>query len=225
MEDQEKKVVIAASAFNVSIHITMCENFKKLFKPEEMTLRSLTADTKVQKDRLMQALIQTKCTALIAMSIQPDAETIAAYTAANVPIVLTDEEAAGASTIAADNVIGGRMAGEYLIKKGRTKIGIVSGRTKVKGGLNAVQRLKGFQQALAAAKLLIPQGCLIEVPNYSREDSIEVMPKLLAAGVDAIFCAAGDNCAQGLLSVARDRKVRIPQDVAIVGFDARTYYY
>ena len=119
MEDQEKKVVIAASAFNVSIHITMCENFKKLFKPEEMTLRSLTADTKVQKDRLMQALIQTKCTALIAMSIQPDAETIAAYTAANVPIVLTDEEAAGASTIAADNVIGGRMAGELPHKKGQ----------------------------------------------------------------------------------------------------------
>jgi len=37
--------------------------------------------------------------------------------------------------------------------------------------------------------------------------------------VDAIFCAAGDNCAQGLLAVARDRGIRIPEDVAIVGFD------
>ena len=55
--------------------------------------------------------------------------------------------------------------------------------------------------------------------HYSREDGIEVMPKLLALGVDAIFCAAGDNCAQGLLSVARDRGVRIPENVAIVGFD------
>ena len=37
--------------------------------------------------------------------------------------------------------------------------------------------------------------------------------------MDAIFCAAGDNCAQGLLSVAREQGVRIPEDVAIVGFD------
>ena len=104
MANQETKIVIAASAFNVSIHITMCDNFRKLFKPEEMTMRSLTSDIELQKERLMQALIQTKCTALIAMSIRPDADTIAAYTAANVPIILTDEEAAGVSTIAADNV-------------------------------------------------------------------------------------------------------------------------
>lgn len=219
MADQEKKVVIAASAFNFSIHITMCENFKKLFKPEEMTLRSLTSDLDIQKERLIQALAQTKCTGLIAMSIRPDAETIAAYTAENVPIVLTDEEADGASTITADNIMGGHMAGNYLIKKGRRKIAIISGRTKVKGSLNAEQRLKGFQQALTAAKLHIPQGCMIEVPNYSREDGVAVMPKLLDAGVDAIFCAAGDNCAQGLLDVARDRGVRIPEDIAIIGFD------
>jgi LacI family transcriptional regulator len=55
--------------------------------------------------------------------------------------------------------------------------------------------------------------------HYSREDGIEVMPKLLTMGVDAIFCAAGDNCAQGLLTEARDRGTRVPFDVAIVGFD------
>jgi DNA-binding LacI/PurR family transcriptional regulator len=60
---------------------------------------------------------------------------------------------------------------------------------------------------------------MIEVPNYSREDGIRVMPKLLDIGVDAIFCAAGDNCAQGLLAVARERGVRIPEDVAVIGFD------
>ncbi len=219
MANQEKKVVIAASTFNAAIHITMCDYFKKLFKPEEMTLRSLTGDIDIQRERLIQTLIQVEPTALIAMDISPDAETIAAYTAANVPIVLTNEEAAGVSTIAADNILGGRLAGNYLVKQGRKKIAIVSGRTKVKGGFNAEQRLKGFQQALTPAKLLIPQGCMIEVTNYSREDGIAVMPKLLAASVDAIFCAAGDNCAQGLLSVARDRGVRIPEDIAIVGFD------
>jgi DNA-binding LacI/PurR family transcriptional regulator len=45
------------------------------------------------------------------------------------------------------------------------------------------------------------------------------MPKLIEAGVDAIFCAAADNCALGLLSTAKERGTRVPEDIAIVGFD------
>jgi LacI family transcriptional regulator len=173
----------------------------------------------MQKERLKQALVQTHPTALIAISVRPDSDTIAVYTAANVPIVLIDEETAGVSSIITNNRLGGQIAGEYLIAKGRKKIAIVSGKTQVQGGYNAEQRIKGFQQALSAGKLSIPQECMIEVPHYSREDGVEVMPKLLHIGVDAIFCAAGDNCAVGLLTVAREKGVRIPEDIAIVGFD------
>ena len=219
MANLETKVVIAAPTFGSALQISMIESFKKLFKPEGMAMRSVTDDASTQKERLKQALEQTKPNALIAISIRPDSDTIASYTAANVPIILIDEEAIGVSTITTDNNMGGRIAGEYLIKKKRKKIAIVTGRTNVKGGLNAEQRLEGFQQALRTHGLSIPIGCLMEVIHYSREDGIEVMPKLIAQGVDAIFCAAGDNCAQGLLSVARERGVRIPEDIAIVGFD------
>ena len=219
MAKQEIKVIIAAPTFGSALQTSMIESFKKLFKPEEIAMRSLTGEASVQKERLEQALVQTKPTALIALDIRPDPGTISIYSAANVPIVLFDEEAVGVSTIATDNFMGGRIAGQYLISKGKKKIAIVTGRTQVKGGYNAEQRLKGFQEALRVKGLSIPHGCAIEVMNYSREDGIEVMPKLLAMGVDAIFCAAGDNCAQGLLVVARDRGVRIPEDVAIVGFD------
>jgi DNA-binding LacI/PurR family transcriptional regulator len=115
--------------------------------------------------------------------------------------------------------MGGLIAGEYLVKKGSKKMAIVSGRTHVEGGHNAEQRLKGFQQALGAGRISLPPGCLVEVKNYTREEGVEVMPKLLDIGVDAIFCAAGDNCAAGLLSAAKDRGVKVPEDVAIIGFD------
>jgi LacI family transcriptional regulator len=219
MTNREIKVVIAAPNFGSAIQISMIANFRKIFKTEEMALRSATDDTEKQMECLNQVLIQNKPTALIAMDIRPDSGTVSTYRAANVPIVLFDEEAAGVSTIAIDNVKGGRIAGEYLVSKGRKKIAIVTGRTHVKGGYNAELRLKGFQQALRAKGLSIPQGCMMEVLHYSREDGVEIMPKLLTLGVDAIFCAAGDNCAQGLLNVARDRVVRVPEDVAIVGFD------
>jgi DNA-binding LacI/PurR family transcriptional regulator len=57
------------------------------------------------------------------------------------------------------------------------------------------------------------------VPNYSREDGVAAMPKLIDAHVDAIFCAAADNTAAGLLSAAKDRGTRIPEDIALIGFD------
>jgi LacI family transcriptional regulator len=219
MANRETKVVVAVPTFQSAILIAMSDHLKKLFKQEEIVLRSMTGETAMQKDHLKRVLTQVKPTALIAMDINPDPDIVSAYTAAKVPIVLIDEEGPGMSTIATDNFMGGRIAGEYLVAKGRKKIAIVSGRTQLKGSYNAEQRLKGFQQALKAKGLSIPQGCMIEVINYSREDGIELMPKLLDAGVDAIFCAAGDNCALGLITVAKERKVRIPEDIAIVGFD------
>ena len=219
MTNRETKVVVAVPTFQSSILIAVSDHLKKLFKQEEIVLRSVTEEAGAQNDHLKRILIQVKPTALIAMDINPDPDIVSAYTAAKNPLVLIDEEGPWVSTIATDNYMGGRIAGEYLISKGRKKIAIVSGRTQIKGSYNADQRLKGFQQALRAKGLSIPQGCMIEVINYSREDGIEVMPKLLDAGVDAIFCAAGDNCALGLITVAKERKVRIPEDISIVGFD------
>ena len=217
--DKDKKIVMAAPTFQSAIYIALHNQLKKLFKSEEIALRSLKDNPVMQKERLMQALEQVKPNALIVIDISLDAETVAAYTAANIPIVLIDEKAEGVSMISTDNIKGGLIGGEYLIKKGRKKIAIVSGRTKVEGGYNAEQRLKGFQQALSAKSLSIPLGCAIEVTNYTREDGLEVMPRLIDMGVDAIFCAAGDNCALGLLTVAKEQRKRIPEDVAIVGFD------
>jgi DNA-binding LacI/PurR family transcriptional regulator len=219
MAGRDKKIVMAAPTFKSAIYIALHDQLKKLFKSEEIALRSLKDNPVMQKERLMQALEQVNPSALIVIDISLDAETVAAYTAANIPIVLIDEKAEGVSMISTDNIKGGLIAGEYLIKKGRKKIAIVSGRTKVEGGYNAEQRLKGFQQALSAKGLSIPLGCAIEVTNYTREDGFEVMPRLIDMGVDAIFCAAGDNCALGLLTVAKEQGKRIPEDIAIVGFD------
>ena len=217
--DQLAKVVVVAPTFKSAFSIAFYDSLKKWLKPEAMAMRSMTDDPAIQKERLKQALIQANHTALIALDIRPDADIVFSYFKERVPIILIDEETQGASSISTDNITGGRLAGEYLAKKGRKKIAIVSGRTQVKGGYNAEQRLKGFRQALSVAGLTIPQGCLIEVPDYSREDGLSVMPELLKMNVDAVFCAAGDNCAMGLLTVAKERGIRVPDDVAIVGFD------
>ena len=219
MASLETKVVLAAPTFGSAVQISIVAQFRKLFKPEEMALRSATDDVNKQTECLNQVLLQNKPTALIAADIRPIPEVISLYKAANVPIILINEESPGVSIIAIDNGKGGRIAGDYLVSMGKKKIAIIIGKSRVQGDYNSELRLKGFQQALAAKGLSIPQGGIVEVLHYSREDGVEAMPKLLALGVDAIFCAAGDNCAQGLLNVARDRGVRIPENISIVGFD------
>jgi DNA-binding LacI/PurR family transcriptional regulator len=223
MANQPIKIVVTAPYFGSSFQIAILDHFKKLIKPENLSFRSSTGEVDKQIESLKKILAENKPTVLIAISMCPHPDIISMYKTNNVPIILLDEEAEGASTIATDNYMGGQIAAEHLISKGRKKIAIVTGRTQSRenyaGNYNARLRLKGFDEALRHKGLAIPPGCAIEVPNYSREDGVAAMPKLIEAHVDAIFCAAADNTALGLLSTARERRIRIPEDIAIIGFD------
>ena len=223
MTNQPLKIVVTAPYFGSVFQIAILDHFKKLVKPENLSFRSSTGEVDKQIDSLKKMLTENKPTVLIAISMCPHPDIISMYKTNNVPIILLDEEAEGASTIATDNYTGGHIAAEYLISKGRKKIAIVSGRAQARenysGNYNARLRLDGFKDALRQHGLTIPSGCAIEVPNYSREDGVAAMPKLIGAGVDAIFCAAADNCALGLLSAGKERGIRIPEDIAIIGFD------
>jgi LacI family transcriptional regulator len=223
MTSQAMKIVLTSPYFGSAFQIAILEHFKKLVSPENLSFRSSTVEVDKQFGILEKILTENKPTVLIAISMSPAPEIVTLYKENNVPIILLDEEAEGASTLATDNDAGGHIATEHLISKGRKKIAIVNGRVQAManyaGNYCARLRLHGFQEALKFHGLSVPVGCEIEVPNYSREDGVAAMPKLIDAGIDAIFCAAADNCAMGLLSVARDRKVRIPEDIAIVGFD------
>ncbi|MBN1397113.1 MAG: substrate-binding domain-containing protein [Bacteroidetes bacterium] len=222
MADQ-LKVVVTAPYFGSLFQIAILDHFKKLINPANLSFRSSSGELDKQAESLEKILTENKPSVLIAISMCPNPNVISQYKKNNVPIILVDEEAAGASTVSTDNLAGGHIAGEYLISKGKKKIAIVNGKTVSSGNhagnYNARLRLDGFRDALKHAGLTIPLGCDIEAPNYSREDGVAAMPKLISAGVDAVFCAAADNCALGLLLVAKERGVRVPEDMAIIGFD------
>ena len=159
--------------------------------------------------------------ALIGLAIRPEASFVEAYRRAHIPMVLIDEEMDGASTIATDNFRGGFIAGEYLAKIGRKNIAVVCGNTHVSGGYNAVNRLNGLKAALAAKGLTVDEHDIVEVIDYSYHEGVEAMKKWLAEKrkIDAIFSAAGDDCATGLLRVAQENGIRVPTDIAIIGYD------
>jgi LacI family purine nucleotide synthesis repressor len=216
------RVAIMAPNFQSALQAQMSALLSDRLKPDhDIQLLSVSGVPETQTGHLARLLSKSKPDALITVDVGMDESMAAAFRAARIPVVIIDEEAVGVATVTTDNYRGGYLAGDYLAKKGRKRIAVVSGRTEAKGGYNAIERVKGVQDALSANQLSIPEGCLIEVPFYSYDEGVESMGKLLdeKREMDAVFCAAGDVCAGGMLKKAWERGMRIPADISVVGFD------
>lgn len=214
---------MAAVNFGATFPGLMSARIRRHLRPDQSVVECITRSTAavdVARARLTRLLEgEPKPVAFIGVSVRPDPRSLAAFRAARVPVVLIDEEAEGATTVACDNVLGGYLAGAHLAEQGRRRIAIVVGKLNAEGDMNSALRLEGFEKALAEHGLA-PVEVIYSI-DYSRKDGVNAMTRLLASrrGVDAVFSAAGDICATGMLAVARERGVRVPEDVAVVGFD------
>ncbi|MEV7196974.1 LacI family DNA-binding transcriptional regulator [Streptomyces sp. NPDC093510] len=109
---------------------------------------------------------------------------------------------------------GGRLAAEHLLARGRRRLATVTGPLDLPA---CQERLAGFREALErAGTAYVP----IAEGNFTRESGVASMARLLAEhpGLDGVF-VANDLMAQGVCEFLRERGMRVPQNVAVVGFD------
>ena len=113
-----------------------------------------------------------------------------------------------------DNRGGGRAAAEHLVRLGRRRVAVVAGPRDTHA---AVARLGGVADGLSVAGL---EPALVEHADFTRDGGARAMERLLerAGDLDAVV-AASDNMAAGALHVLQVHGRRVPQDVAVVGFD------
>ncbi|GAA1305764.1 LacI family DNA-binding transcriptional regulator [Saccharothrix xinjiangensis] len=114
---------------------------------------------------------------------------------------------------AADDRAGARRLVEHLRERGRRRIATITGPPDTPGG---VERLAGYRDVLGADGA----ASLVEHGDYSRAGGEAAMARLLARepGLDAVFVAS-DLMAAGALDVLHDAGRRVPEDVAVGGFD------
>ncbi len=113
-----------------------------------------------------------------------------------------------------DNIEGARTAVSHLVRLGRRRIGIITGALN---NMDGVDRLVGYKQALIQAGLPI-EPSLIAEGNWDTPSGYMAAQRLLQNGADAIF-ASNDIMALGVFDAAAERGIRIPHDLALVGFD------
>ena len=122
----------------------------------------------------------------------------------------------GSGFVINDDLAGGRLATEHLLRSGHRAIGVLLG---PKSSYGAQRRLQGYRTALEKA------GCPYQ-PAYTRycvptvKGGLEAAANLLQTSpqLDALFCF-NDMVAIGALQACVQRGLNVPEDIAIVGFD------
>ena len=118
------------------------------------------------------------------------------------------------STVDADNLGGAALAADHLLELGRQRIGTVTGPMR---SAAAATRRAGFERALAAAGRPIDPHLVME-SDFTEEGAYAATERLLARDPDAIF-AFSDRMAVGVMRALQAAGRRVPEDVAVVGFD------
>jgi LacI family transcriptional regulator len=140
---------------------------------------------------------------------------------ANYPIVLlVGDPDAGVDAVCMDERRGAYKATRHLIEIGHRRIGIIESANP----LGNLEKREGYEQALTEAGIALDPSIAVDPHGHSATSGFWAMDAMMAGKnpPSAVF-AVNDSLAIGALSWCERRKVRVPEDVAIVGFDNIEY--
>src|SRR5471030_1446676 len=170
-------------------------------------------------NRSMETLLQKRVDGLLLMCTEnhrPSQDALSRYP--SVPIVMMDWAPFGAANdVIQDNaLLGGVMATDYLISQGYQRIACITGPLDK---TTAVQRLDGYRQAMKMAGLPVLPGYEV-MGDFEFSSGLPAMEKLLSLPQrpQAVF-ASNDAMAVGVYQALYKEGLRVPQDIAVIGYD------
>lgn len=187
--------------------------------PYELTVYNV--DSSARRDGYVASVsITRRLDGLILMALPFDEMTIERIVANSLETVSIECANPAFSSIEIDDAAGGRMVAEYFIRQGHTRLGFI-GDSHIPDYAfpTSMRRLAGYQEAIENAGLQLPPQT-ISLAEQSMENAARSINQLLDVPEPptAVFCAS-DTQAMGALKAARRRGVRVPEELAIIGFD------
>jgi LacI family transcriptional regulator len=165
---------------------------------------------RVLRNRLMDGLV-------IVASVSGEELLLATLRRSNTPFVLIGRPllpSDSSSFVSIDNVAAAQEAVQHLINLGRRRIGTITGNAENADGQD---RLAAYRATLQANGIPYDPELVVE-GQFTREAGYKGMKQLLAHRIDALF-AASDIIAKGAMQIITEAGLRVPDDIAIVGFD------
>lgn len=190
--------------------------FSQAFQQQgkRLVLHSTPPDHDV--DAVMEQVLDYRPEATIVTSTRMSSKIAAACRANDMPVILFNrvQPDLGMMAVTCDNYGGGRLAAERLIARGRRRIALLGGLADTSTHL---ERVAGFKDRLRESGIAL-QNTLCG--HYSFGPSFEAVTELLRGPqpVDALFCL-NDIMAISAINAAHRIGARIPDDLAVIGFD------
>jgi len=180
-------------------------------------LVSSSHDAKDEVEAALRAM-RGRVDGLIAMSPHLDAASIVANVPETLPIVLLNCAITGDDfdALTIENRRGARQMVRHLLGLGHQRIAIITGAA---GNVDAAERLRGYRRAMQEAGVDVPNEW--ELPgDFTEASGYRAVKAVLALSPrpTAVF-AANDAMAVGAMSALREAGFRVPDDMAVSGFD------
>lgn len=146
-----------------------------------------------------------------------------AATTGNLPLVYlySYTSASDSPCVLPEDEGGGRLATEHLVRLGHTRIGFINGPPNFEA---THLRLAGYRQTLEGNGLAVEASLIETAGDWNQDSGFRLAQQLMSRPEppDAILCANDDLAAGAILGLS-ERGLKVPGDVAIVGFDDRPF--
>ncbi|MFB0537887.1 MAG: LacI family DNA-binding transcriptional regulator [Anaerolineae bacterium] len=177
------------------------------------------SDGDMEKEQFyINVLVEKRVDGIIFVAAGGSAQHLRSLLERDMPLVIVDREIAGVEvdSVLTDNLQGGYLATKHLIELGHRRIGCIAGPSDL---TPSAERVTGYKRALAEHNLVVNEH-LIRKGDFQYESGCEAVREFLTMDEPptAVF-ACNDLMAVGAISGVRKRGWRVPEDLAIVGFD------
>jgi DNA-binding LacI/PurR family transcriptional regulator len=169
----------------------------------------------------LEMLLQYSVDGVIVASSTLPQQFVIACAEAHLPVVHVFGRSSGSKlpihVVAPDNVQGGSLAGDLLLKRGYRRIAFLGG---PQIATSTEDRLRGFNERLARGRL--KPRVVVFAHAYTHDAGVTTMRQLLrGGGIDAVFCG-DDNLAMGAIDACREVGLGVPSDIGVIGFNDMT---
>jgi LacI family transcriptional regulator len=175
-------------------------------------------ETYEKEEESIQIMLNEQVDGLLISPVQTKKETIIGLKESGFPFVLLGRHFDDLETdyVVTDDVQGGFLATEHLIKQRHSRIALINGPLHVS---SAKERFQGYKKALGRYGIEL-ESSLISSGAITTEDGYKVAKSLLKQEnpPTAVF-AYSDFVAFGVMTAIRENGLRIPEDISIVGYD------
>lgn len=174
-----------------------------------------------REDHNLDLLVQQRVQGIVISAVDEKSSRLQAVRNRGVPTVFVDRVRLGgdATWVQVDDLLGGKLAAEYLLSRGHRKIAF-HGDPKV--SLKVQARLKGAQTAVQSSGVPAESIEVLKLPPWTLESGHEAAALIAQREPSdrptAVFCS-NDRSALGLVHALIRAGLRVPEDVAVVGYD------